>query len=259
MSVLTTIFQWLGYTVYNASPPAPTSGQLVPLQSDAQGNLLVSIVGDGGGGGGGSGYYQTILNNGSAVPQRAYLNLVGFTLSDDGTHTVATPTVSGDVSAATPGTFVVTGLQTHPIATTAPVTGAVPIWGGSSYAIRQLAASDLSSTAPTVIHVSAAASLTPAAGKKTTYVFDVSGGAITCTMVTSGLTEGTEVTFLIRNPSAGSGSSSNTVTINSATYSFLTPLGANAGLLESALELTTPGGPSMTLLVNPTGTALSFY
>jgi hypothetical protein len=48
--LLGTIFQWLGYAVYNATPPVATSGSNVPLQSDVNGNLLVNVAGLGGGG-----------------------------------------------------------------------------------------------------------------------------------------------------------------------------------------------------------------
>lgn len=52
--ILGTIFQWLGYTIFNATPPVATDGSNVPLQSDVNGNLLVSLGGTGGSGGSGT-------------------------------------------------------------------------------------------------------------------------------------------------------------------------------------------------------------
>jgi hypothetical protein len=70
-NILSTIFQWLGYAQYNASPPVATSGQVVPLQADIFGNLLVSILGaagpNGGGGIGPTGAALSGLTNPIAV------------------------------------------------------------------------------------------------------------------------------------------------------------------------------------------------
>lgn len=70
-SILGTIFQWLGYAIYNVNPPAAVNGQPCPLQCDASGNLLVNVAAaDGGGGGGGGAAYPvgSTDTTGGAVP-----------------------------------------------------------------------------------------------------------------------------------------------------------------------------------------------
>lgn len=66
-SLLQSIFQWLGFAQYNSSPPVAVDGQPIPIQADANGNILVSVLGAGGAGAGGyalPAVVNTILSSG---------------------------------------------------------------------------------------------------------------------------------------------------------------------------------------------------
>jgi len=68
LGILGTVFQWLGYTIYNASAPVAVDGQTVPLQSAIDGSLLVNVVGVGGAGGSASLPVGSTDTVGGAVP-----------------------------------------------------------------------------------------------------------------------------------------------------------------------------------------------